>query len=126
MTQVAIANRIQAVRSRMSAPPRGAYWQHVVMTKVALLRSELQRTRAGSGSEDWLAKAAELLDEADRAANQPGSRIRLWLGGSAVNRAFVNLHAAQVLIARHASDERVDVLLMWAMSRVRTTMPPNA
>lgn len=126
MTQVAIANRIQAVRSRVGSPPRGAYWQHVVMTKVALLRSELQRTRAGSGSEDWLAKAAELLDEADRAASRPGSRIRLWLGGSAVNRAFVNLHAAQVLIARHASDERVDVLLMWAMSRVRTTMPPNA
>ena len=126
MTQLAFADRIQAVRSRVSTPPRGAYWQHVVMTKVALLRSELERARAASGDAEWYAKAEELLDLADGAANHPGSRLRLWLGGSAVNRAFVNLHAAQVLMARHTGDDRVDVQLTWAMSRVRTTMPATA
>jgi hypothetical protein len=66
------------------------------------------------------------LDTAEQAARRPGSRIRLWLSGSAINLAFVNLHAAQVLLAKHASDERVDVQLMSAMLRVRTTMPATA
>ena len=129
MTQVAmIAGRVRAaVRSREGdGAERGAYWQHIVLTKVALLRGELRRVRVASGEDDWQAQAGLLLDEAEQAARNPGSRIRLWLSGSAVNRAFVNLHAAYVLVATHATADRIEVLLLWAMSRVRTTMPATA
>jgi hypothetical protein len=105
---------------------RGAYWQHVVLSKVALSRTELQRARDAAGA-DWMVRAARLLDDAESAANRPGSKILLWLSGSAINRAFVNLHAAQVLMAKHAGDdERVKVQLSWAMSRVKTTLPATA
>jgi hypothetical protein len=101
---------------------RGAYWQHVVLGKVELSRNELRRAAAG----DWQVAVAALLDQAEEAARQPGSRLRVWLSGSAINRAFVSLHAAQVLMAKHATDECVEVQLLWAMSRVRTTMPATA
>jgi hypothetical protein len=101
---------------------RGAYWQHVVLSKVELARNELQKAAPGA----WLATAAALLQQAEDAARQPGSAIRVWLSGSPINRAFVSLHAAQVLMAKHATDERVEVQLAWAMSRVRTTMPVTA
>jgi hypothetical protein len=106
---------------------RGAYWQHVVLSRVTLIRNDLQWARAAAPDREagWAA-ADELLDTAAQAARHPGSRIRLWLGGSAVNRAFVNLHAAQVMLARHAPDERLDTLLLSAMTRVRTTMPATA
>jgi hypothetical protein len=106
---------------------RGAYWQHVVLTRITLVRNDLQRARATAPEreEGWEA-AAQLLDAATLAAQRPGSRIRLWLNGSAVNRAFVNLHAAQVMLAKHAPDARLDTLLLSAMTRVRTTMPAVA
>jgi hypothetical protein len=101
---------------------RGAYWQHVVLSKVELSRNELRRATPG----EWQTAVAALLDQSEDAAREPGSAIRLWLSGSAINRAFVSLHAAQVLMAKHAADESVDVQLVWAMSRVRTTMPVTA
>jgi hypothetical protein len=105
-----------------------AYWQHVVLSKVALARTELDQARcAEPPGTDWIERAGKLLEEADSAARRPGSKLRLWLSGSAINRAFVNLHAAQVLMAKHAGDdERVTVMLSWAMSRVKTTMPASA
>jgi hypothetical protein len=104
-----------AARKKM----RGAYWQHVVLSKVELSRNELRRAAPG----DWHAPAEALLKQAEEAARQPGSTIRVWLSGSAINRAFVSLHAAQVLMAKHATDDCDRVQLVWAMSRVRTTMP---
>jgi hypothetical protein len=101
---------------------RGAYWQHVVLSKVELSRNELQKAAPG----DWQPTVAALLEQAEDAAREPGSTIRVWLSGSAINRAFVSLHAAQVLLAKHLPDERIDVQLLSAMARVRTTMPPTA
>jgi hypothetical protein len=98
---------------------RGAYWQHVVLSKVELSRNELQKAPPGS----WHPAAEALLQQAEDAARRPGSTIRVWLSGSAINRAFVSLHAAQVLMAKHATDDCDRVQLVWAMSRVRTTMP---
>ena len=120
-------------RSATDVSQRGAYWQHVVLSRVTLVRNDLQNARDARAARDrdaaddgaW-AQIGALLDTAERAAAWPGSRIRLWLGGSAVNRAFVNLHAAQVLLAKHLPDERVDAQLRSAMIRVRTTMPPTA
>jgi hypothetical protein len=108
---------------------RGAYWQHIVLSKVALARNELDRARESAAQDDkaWIERATELLDEAGEAARNPGSKMLLWLSGSAINRAFVNLHAAQVLMAKHARDDkRVTMMLPWAMSRVKTTMPATA
>ena len=106
---------------------RGAYWQHVVLSRITLVRNDLQRARATEPeSEAGWAGAEALLNKAEKAAQQPGSRVQTWLGGSAVNRAFVNLHAAQVMLARHAPDERLDTQLLSAMTRVRTTMPAAA
>ena len=108
---------------------RGAYWQQIVLSKVALARNELDRARESAAQDDkaWIERATELLDEAGEAARNPGSKMLLWLSGSAINRAFVNLHAAQVLMAKHARDDkRVTMMLLWAMSRVKTTMPATA
>jgi hypothetical protein len=101
---------------------RGAYWQHVVLSKVELSRNELRKAAPGP----WQAAVEALLQQAEGAARRPGSAIRVWLSGSAINRAFVSLHAAQVLMAKQATDDCVDVQLVWAMSRVRTTMPATA
>jgi hypothetical protein len=101
---------------------RGAYWQHVVLSKVELSRNELRKAAPGP----WHTVVEALLQQAEDAARRPGSTIRVWLSGSAINRAFVSLHAAQVLMAKQSTDDCVDVQLVWAMSRVRTTMPATA
>jgi len=115
-------------RAALHKPPdRGAYWQHVVLSRITLVRNDLQRARTTQpDNETGWASAEALLNTAEKAALQPGSRVQTWLGGSAVNRAFVNLHAAQVMLARHAPDERLDTQLLSAMTRVRTTMPAAA
>jgi hypothetical protein len=118
---------------------RGAYWQHVVLSRVALARNDLAEAQnrqavdpdaakqiTGLVDPDAAKRITGLLETADHAARQPGSRIRLWLSGSAINRAFANLHAAQVLLTKHVPNERVDIELHSAMARVRTTLPPNA
>jgi len=136
MAQVATTAARGWARPRLpanDASQRGAYWQHVVLSRVALVRNDLQAARNAQTARDpssaddnaW-AEVGALLDTAERAASRPGSRFRLWLSGSAVNRAFVNLHAAQVLLAKHLPDERVDAQLRSAMTRVRTTMPSTA
>jgi hypothetical protein len=114
-------------RAAMDVSHRGAYWQHVVLSRVALASNDLEQARErGTIDEDTGARIGALLNTAEHAARRPGSRIRLWLSGNAINRAFVNLHAAQVLLAKHLPDERIDVQLLSAMARVRTTMPPTA
>jgi hypothetical protein len=114
-------------RTAIDVSHRGAYWQHVVLSRIALALSDLEQARErGVVDEDTVARIGALLDTAEHAARRPGSRIRLWLSGSAINRAFVNLHAAQVLLAKHVPEERIDVQLLSAMARVRTTMPPSA
>jgi hypothetical protein len=114
-------------RTASDVSHRGAYWQHVVLSRVALARNDLdQAGERGTVDGDAGARVGALLDTAEHAARRPGSRIRLWLSGNAINRAFVNLHAAQVLLAKHVPDERIDVQLLSAMARVRTTMPPTA
>ncbi|HEY7271281.1 MAG TPA: hypothetical protein VH502_01015 [Actinoplanes sp.] len=114
-------------RSASDASARGAYWQHVVLSRVALARNDLEQVRARKTIDDDAARGIDgLLGTAEHAARRPGSRVRLWLSGSAINRAFVNLHAAQVLLAKHLPDERIDLQLLSAMARVRTTMPPTA
>ena len=102
----------------------GAYWQHVILSRVALARVDMHRARGDDDDPVW-ERIGPLLDTAQRAAERPGSRLLVWLGGSAVNRAFVNLHAAQVLLARHVPDERLDMQVRSAMTRVRTTMPES-
>ena len=130
MAQVATTAARGWARRELSvreASQRGAYWQHVVLSRVALARNEFQNARVrGSGDDDAWARVEDLLATAEHAALRPGSRMRLWLSGSAINRAFVSLHAAQVLLAKHLPDERVDVQLLSAMTRVRTTMPATA
>jgi hypothetical protein len=130
MAQVAttaVRGWVRPRRSAKDASQRGAYWQHVVLSRVALVRNDLQNARdRGSRDDDAWARIEVLLATAEHAASRPGSRIRLWLSGSAVNRAFVNLHAAQVLLAKHLPDEQVDEQLRSAMTRVRTTMPGTA
>lgn len=109
------------------ASQRGAYWQHVVLSRVALARNDLRNARErGPGDDDAWTRIEDLLAAAEQAASRPGSRLRLWLSGSAINRAFVSLHAAQVLLAKHLPRERVDVQLLSAITRVRTTMPATA
>jgi hypothetical protein len=109
------------------ASQRGAYWQHVVLSRVALARNELRNARdRAAGDDDAWTRIEDLLATAEQAASRPGSRLRLWLSGSAINRAFVSLHAAQVLLAKRLPTERLDVQLLSAMSRVRTTMPATA
>ncbi len=109
-----------------SASHRGAYWQHVVLSRVAIGRYDLAMARSSNPGDDSHNHIEDLFDAADQAAQHPGRRLWLWLNGSAINRAFVNLHAAQVLLARYVPDDRVDAHLQSAMTRVRTTMPPTA
>jgi len=94
---------------------------------VALTRNELGKVRgADAGDADGLAQVENLLAAAEQAATRPGSRIRLWLNGSAINRSFVNLHAAQVLLASYTPHEDLDLHLLSAMTRLRATMPCTA
>jgi hypothetical protein len=98
-----------------------------VTSRVVLARDDLRTVAAGPGADrDGLAEVAALLDAAQAAASRPGSGLRLWLDGSAINRAFVSLHAAQVLLARLTPADRVDVHLLSAMARLRSTMPATA
>jgi hypothetical protein len=128
MAQVAMTARGWVRRrSPSDASPRGAYWQHVVLSRVTMARNDLEQARVRDEVDgDAATRIDELLGTAEHAARRPGSRMRLWLSGSAINRAFVNLHAAQVLLAKHLPDERIDLQLLSAMARVRTTMPPTA
>jgi hypothetical protein len=119
-----LSRRVAAANERTE---RGAYWQHVALTRIILVRNDLQRARAAAPDHaDWWDAASALLDTAEAAAHCPGPRLRQWLGGSAVNRTFVNLHAAQVMLARYAPADRLDTQLQSAMTRVRTTMPAAA
>jgi hypothetical protein len=128
MAQVAMtASGLVRRRPARDASQRGAYWQHVVLSRVTLARNDLAQARERQAvDEDAGNRIGELLDTAEHAARRPGSQIRLWLSGSAINRAFVNLHAAQVLLAKHLPEERIDIQLLSAMTRVRSTMPPTA
>ncbi|MEV6489558.1 hypothetical protein AB0M20_13175 [Actinoplanes sp. NPDC051633] len=105
---------------------RGAYWQHVVLSRVALARDDLHRVSDGRTCDTGLAQVDQLLKAATKAATQRGSRLRIWLGGSAINHAFVNLHAAQVLLAKYAPADRLDGQLRSAMVRLRATLPVTA
>jgi hypothetical protein len=130
MAQVAT---VTAGRARRLITPdrraRGAYWQHVVLSKITQVRRDLGRARAGDPGDDHAAEwqdVDDLLAEAQRAAHCPGWRVLQAITGSQVNRAFVNLHAAQVMLAEHVADADLDTRLLSAMIRVRTTMPPDA
>lgn len=117
----------QAGRLVWDMSGRGAYWQHIIISRVALVRAELGR----DGPADSLPapvreRVEELLVMAEDAALRPGPRVWLWLGGGPVNRAFVNLHAAQVLLARFEPAGRLDASLRFAMTRVRATLPETA
>jgi hypothetical protein len=104
---------------------RGAYWQHIILSRVALVRAELD----GSDKPlpDRVRKhAEELLMAAEDAALRPGPRVWLSLAGGPVNRAFVNLHAAQVLLAQYEPAGRLEARLRFAMTRVRATLPESA
>lgn len=106
---------------------QGAYWQHIIISRVALVRAELVRDGPEEALPDSVReRAEELLAAAEDAALRPGSQLRLWLGGGPVNRAFVNLHAAQVLLARYEPAGRVESRLRFAMTRVRTALPETA
>jgi hypothetical protein len=111
----------------LAAPRRGAFWQHVVLTRVALARDDLRRCRehrAGEpGLEAGLDQVERLLSTAEQAALRPPSRILHWLTGSGINRAFTSLHAAQVLLARHSPDQGLEGRLLSALARLRATMP---
>lgn len=106
---------------------RGAFWQHVIMTRAALARDDLNAARGRGQIDEEAAERIEArLRTAEDAAAPHGWRLRSWLTGSAVNRAFTNLHAGQVLLARYAHDDALDVRLLSAMTRLRATMPPTA
>jgi len=116
-----------AARLAWDMSGQGAYWQHIIISRVALVRADLARDAPG----DWLPgqvrdRADELLTRAENAARRPRPRMRLWRGGSPVNQAFVSLHAAQVLIAQHERADRLDGSLRSAMTRVRATLPESA
>ncbi|MEH1128901.1 hypothetical protein [Micromonospora sp. CPCC 206061] len=107
--------------------PRGAFWQHVIITRAALARDDLNAAReCGQIDGEAAERIEERLRTAEDAATPHGWRLRSWLTGSAVNRAFTNLHAGQVLLARYARDDVLDVRLLSAMTRLRATMPPTA
>lgn len=106
---------------------RGAFWQHVIMTRAALARDDLNAARERGHIEAEAAERIEArLRTAEDAASPHSWRLRSWLTGSAVNRAFTNLHAGQVLLARYAEDDALDVRLLSAMTRMRATLPANA
>jgi hypothetical protein len=111
----------------LATPRRGAFWQHVVLTRVALARDDVRRCReyrAGEpGLEQGLEQVEELLRTAEQAALGPPSRVLHWLTGSGINRAFTSLHAAQVLLARHSPDDGLEGRLLSALARLRATMP---
>lgn len=106
---------------------RGAYWQHIIISWVALVRADLVR---GATDEPMPVpvrdRVEELLVAAEDAARRPGPRLRLWLGGGPVDRAFVSLHAAQVLLARYEPAERLETRLRFAMTRLRAALPATA
>ena len=109
----------------LATPRRGAFWQHVVLTRVALARDDVRRCceqRAGEpGLEQALERVEELLRTAEQAALRPPALV--WLTGSGINRAFTSLHAAQVLLARHSPDHGLEGRLLSALARLRATMP---
>ncbi|MET0418131.1 MAG: hypothetical protein ABW022_19135 [Actinoplanes sp.] len=117
----------QAGRLTWDMAGRGAYWQHIIISRVALTRTELVRgDQDETLPEPVLQRVEELLVAAEDAALRPGPRMRLWLGGGPVNRAFVSLHAAQILLARYEPAGRLDARLRFAMTRVRATLPETA
>jgi len=104
----------------------GAYWQHVILTKAALARDDLNAARAAGQIDPEAARQVETrLREAEDAATRHGPRWWHWSTGGAVNRAFTNLHASQVLLARYTRDDGLDVRLLSAMTRLRATMPSS-
>jgi hypothetical protein len=108
---------------------RGSYWQHIVLSRITQVRRDLMRARAADPADVHAAEwkdVGDLLAEAQRAAHCPGWRFLQAITGSQVNRAFVNLHAAQIMLAEHVADADLDTRLLSAMIRVRATMPPDA
>ncbi|GLH99293.1 hypothetical protein [Phytohabitans aurantiacus] len=106
---------------------RGAFWQHVILTRAALARDDLKAACERSLIDPEAAqRIEERLSTAEEAATPHSWRLRSWVTGSAVNRAYTNLHAGQVMLARYAQDDALDVRLLSAMTRMRATLPANA
>jgi hypothetical protein len=125
MTQATGAARLLSRPALLRPESRqAAFWQEFVLSRVAAARYDLRIARAATAepAEAWT-EIEDLLGEAERAARRPGSPMWVRRYGGAVNRAFVRLHAAQVLLARHQPDERLGAKLDSAMARVRATMP---
>jgi hypothetical protein len=123
MTTAAVSRPLRFLAGRMPARP-GAYWQHVIRARVALVRDEFDRAaRDWAGTPEPFERIRRLLDAADQAAARSTRGPGVWLTGSAINQAFTNLHTARVLLARYAPAGELDEQLRSALVRLRATMP---
>jgi hypothetical protein len=127
-------------------PRRGEYWQDVVLVQITVAEDDLRHVRehrtrrqqadlseerlkdASKSGTDYTDKEFEdasndigsLLRESRYAAEEHNLRQRFL--GRSISTAFVNLHHAEVLLAKHAPFDELDERLVPAMAGVRSTL----
>jgi hypothetical protein len=102
-----------------------AYWQHLVLSRVAYAEDELADALAVADGPTAakLQRVRHLLDVAYRAATTAPWRPRVWLTGSAANQAFTALHAARVLLVAYVPESALDGRARSAVVQLKGAMP---
>jgi hypothetical protein len=113
---------------------RGSYWQDIVLVRVRLAQHDLDHVLARqaaaqsedtAGCESGFAENVNILLERAEEAALEGNKGWARVLGHPVSQAFVNLHAAEVLIARHSPADQIEDRLVSALARFRATMSPR-
>jgi len=111
-----------AVRSRW-APP--AFWREYVQANANLIEHEVDTLRV---DRDHPAARAirQHLQAARRAAERPGDEVPLfrpfldWWTGASVEAAFLNLHAAEVLLVDLLPEEQIGARIPDLLAYIKT------